>query len=382
MLQQLEGAELLIRQADGRHYGTGSRLRRLAENLLLNATQHGARHAVLRNLVEELGESCNVTALSGNEIVYLDRVETTEPLRFYLHAGSRVPVHCSASGKMIISQMTVGPTSQAPRPRPPATAHPEHDHRPRAASRRSSTRSATRASASTTRSSSTGWCAWPCWCRARPAAPTCASPCRHPSYGSAPSERRTCSLHYVERPHAIADIESEGVTEPMVTELLEHAPAAAGHRPSTSAETFGIDSHLRGARVQRPRATRAGHRPGVPLQPRRHAGRPRRLRPQPAGARARAARHRQVHPHRAGGRAAELAVPARQPRRPAQPARPGRPGRGGRRGRPAGHPVPGGHPALGAAATGGPRPRRVRRRPARRHVRPAAGARARGPAHA
>ena len=108
MLQQLEGAELLIRQADGRHYGTGSRLRRLAENLLLNATQHGARHAVLRNLVEELGESCNVTALSGNEIVYLDRVETTEPLRFYLHAGSRVPVHCSASGKMIISQMTVG----------------------------------------------------------------------------------------------------------------------------------------------------------------------------------------------------------------------------------------------------------------------------------
>ena len=109
MLQQLEGAGLLIRQADGRHYGTGARLRRLAENLLLNATQHGARHAVLRNLAEELGESCNVTALSGNEIVYLDRVETTEPLRFHLHAGSRVPVHCSASGKMILSQL---PASQ------------------------------------------------------------------------------------------------------------------------------------------------------------------------------------------------------------------------------------------------------------------------------
>lgn len=105
MLQQLEGADLLVRQSDGRHYGTGARLRRLAENLLLNATQHGARHAVLRSLVGEIGESCNVTALSGNEVVYLDRVETPEPLRFYLHAGSRVPVHCSASGKMILSQM-------------------------------------------------------------------------------------------------------------------------------------------------------------------------------------------------------------------------------------------------------------------------------------
>lgn len=106
MLQQLESAGLLIRQSDGRHYGTGVRLRRLAENLLLNATQHGARHAVLRNLADEIGESCNVTALSGNEVVYLDRVETTEPLRFYLHAGSRVPVHCSASGKMILAQMS------------------------------------------------------------------------------------------------------------------------------------------------------------------------------------------------------------------------------------------------------------------------------------
>lgn len=105
MLQQLEGAGLLIRQADGRHYGTGSRVRRLAENLLLNSTQHGARHAVLRELVEDIGESCNITALSGDEVVYLDRVETPEPLRFYLRPGSRVPIHCSASGKMILSQL-------------------------------------------------------------------------------------------------------------------------------------------------------------------------------------------------------------------------------------------------------------------------------------
>ncbi|MHB1711455.1 MAG: IclR family transcriptional regulator [Acidimicrobiales bacterium] len=106
MLQQLEGAGLLIRQSDGRHYGAGVRLRRLAENLLLNDTHHGARHSVLRSLVDEIGESCNVTALSGDEVVYLDRVETPEPLRFHLHPGSRVPIHASASGKMLLSQMS------------------------------------------------------------------------------------------------------------------------------------------------------------------------------------------------------------------------------------------------------------------------------------
>lgn len=106
MLQQLENAGLLQRESDGRHYGTGSRLRRLAENLLLHDVQHGARRAVLRALVEEVGESCNLTALSGNEVVYLDRVETAAPLRFYLHPGSRVPAHCSASGKVFLAQMT------------------------------------------------------------------------------------------------------------------------------------------------------------------------------------------------------------------------------------------------------------------------------------
>jgi len=106
MLQQLEGAGLLQRLDDGRHYSTGLRLRRLAENLLLNNSFHGAQHAVLRRLVDEIGESCNLTALSGSEVVYLDRVETAAPLRFYLHPGSRVPAHCSASGKIFLAQMS------------------------------------------------------------------------------------------------------------------------------------------------------------------------------------------------------------------------------------------------------------------------------------
>lgn len=106
MLQQLEGSGLLVRENNGRHYGTGARLRRMAEKLLINDIHHGARHAVLRDLVRELGESCNVTTVSGSEVVYLDRIETPEPLRITLQPGSRVPVHCSASGKMILSQLS------------------------------------------------------------------------------------------------------------------------------------------------------------------------------------------------------------------------------------------------------------------------------------
>ena len=106
MLQQLEGAGLLQRDGNGRHYSAGQRLRRLAENLLLNSSTHGARHAVLRQLVDSLGESCNLTAFAAGEVLYLDRVETAAPLRFYLHPGSRVPAHCSATGKLFLGQMS------------------------------------------------------------------------------------------------------------------------------------------------------------------------------------------------------------------------------------------------------------------------------------
>ena len=106
MLQQLESAGMVQREADGRHYGMALRLRRLGEDLLFNSTVHGARHAVLRTLVDAVGESCNITALAGGEVLYLDRVETPAPLRFYLHPGSRVPMHCSASGKLFLAQMS------------------------------------------------------------------------------------------------------------------------------------------------------------------------------------------------------------------------------------------------------------------------------------
>lgn len=105
MLQQLENAGVLQRDADGRHYSAGVRLRRLAENLLLNSTIHGARHAVLRRLVDAVGESCNITALAGGEVLYLDRMETSAPIRVHLAPGSRVPIYCSASGKVLLAQM-------------------------------------------------------------------------------------------------------------------------------------------------------------------------------------------------------------------------------------------------------------------------------------
>ena len=105
MLQQLESGGLIARDADGRRYQLGERALLLAEKLMRGSTRQGVRRAVLRQLVAEIGESCNLTALAGAEVMYLDRVETAFPLRMELRPGSRVPLHCSASGKLFLAHM-------------------------------------------------------------------------------------------------------------------------------------------------------------------------------------------------------------------------------------------------------------------------------------
>jgi DNA-binding IclR family transcriptional regulator len=105
MLHQLEQAGLLVKEPDGKRYAPGARLSKLAEDVLLNAQVRAVRHAILQQLVDELGETCNFTMPAGTEVVYLDRVETAWPLRFHLQPGSRVPLHCSASGKLFLAYM-------------------------------------------------------------------------------------------------------------------------------------------------------------------------------------------------------------------------------------------------------------------------------------
>ncbi|MGE0876138.1 MAG: IclR family transcriptional regulator [Burkholderiales bacterium] len=101
LLAQLESAGVVMREPQGKRFTVGTRLSRLALQVLANSTQRGARHATLRALVDDLGETCNLTMLDGDEVVYLDRVDTASQLRVSLQPGSRVPLHCSASGKLL-----------------------------------------------------------------------------------------------------------------------------------------------------------------------------------------------------------------------------------------------------------------------------------------
>lgn len=102
---QLQASGFVARDVDERAYAVGPALRRLAFDTLSRGTARGLRHDVLAALVAQVGETCNFTTLDGARVLYLDRVEAHWPLRLTLEVGSHVPLHCTASGKLLLAHL-------------------------------------------------------------------------------------------------------------------------------------------------------------------------------------------------------------------------------------------------------------------------------------
>ena len=103
LVEQLALAGLVMREPGTRRVQLARRLERLAIDAMMNGPGRHERHAILRAVVDSTGETCNLTTLAGTDIVYLDRVETSWPLRMLLAPGSHVPLHATSSGKLLLS---------------------------------------------------------------------------------------------------------------------------------------------------------------------------------------------------------------------------------------------------------------------------------------
>jgi IclR family acetate operon transcriptional repressor len=58
----------------------------------------------MRRLQKQFDETVNLGVLSGKEVLYLDFVETTQPLRMVVAPGESDPYYCTALGLAIASQ--------------------------------------------------------------------------------------------------------------------------------------------------------------------------------------------------------------------------------------------------------------------------------------
>lgn len=103
IVRQLDAEGLLQREPHRRVYGPGPRLLGFALGAVRASMRSAPRHAVLEALSAEVKETCNFGMIAGNSVVYLDRVEASWPFGLRFESGSRVPMHCTSVGKLLLS---------------------------------------------------------------------------------------------------------------------------------------------------------------------------------------------------------------------------------------------------------------------------------------
>jgi len=101
----LERMGLLSRDLEPKRLTVGPALTAMSLTALRATTAMAPYRSILRRVVDEVHETCTLTILEFDELVFLDRVESASPLRLQLFAGSRVPLHCTSAGKLFLAML-------------------------------------------------------------------------------------------------------------------------------------------------------------------------------------------------------------------------------------------------------------------------------------
>jgi DNA-binding IclR family transcriptional regulator len=85
-------------------YVLGAKVLQLGERVGPQSVLIRYGDSTLDRLAEETNETCNLGVLDGSEVLYLVIKESKNPLRMTGHAGKRLPAHCTALGKALLSR--------------------------------------------------------------------------------------------------------------------------------------------------------------------------------------------------------------------------------------------------------------------------------------
>jgi IclR family KDG regulon transcriptional repressor len=124
LLQALVELGYVRRDGDAGAYAASIRLWELGSAVLANLDLKRAARGWMAWLLERTRETVHLSVLDGEEVVYVDKLDSPEPVRAYTQVGGRAPAHCVATGKALLAwagDAHLGATSRRLRAASPRT---------------------------------------------------------------------------------------------------------------------------------------------------------------------------------------------------------------------------------------------------------------------
>jgi IclR family transcriptional regulator, pca regulon regulatory protein len=90
---------------DGRHFYLGPRILALGYSYIASMPLATAAQPVLERVSHELHESCSISTLDHNEIIYVARASVTRIMSIDLGVGSRLPAFCTSMGRVLLANL-------------------------------------------------------------------------------------------------------------------------------------------------------------------------------------------------------------------------------------------------------------------------------------
>lgn len=103
LAQILEKAGFVNKDPITTNYSLGATFDDVALSGLRNGAGSSLRKKLMTELSEKLGVRANFTVLKAGKLFHVEWVDSTSVLRVDLKPDTKVPVHCSASGKLLLA---------------------------------------------------------------------------------------------------------------------------------------------------------------------------------------------------------------------------------------------------------------------------------------
>jgi len=103
LLQALVALGYVRRDADTGAYAASIRLWELGSAVLANLDLRRVSQSWMEWLLERTRETVHLSVLDGDEVVYVHKLDSPEPVRAYSQVGGRAPAHCVATGKAMLA---------------------------------------------------------------------------------------------------------------------------------------------------------------------------------------------------------------------------------------------------------------------------------------
>lgn len=90
-------------ETDGKLFALRPKVLELGFAYLSSLPMWEVAQPVMRDVVNRLQESCSLSVLDGEDIVYVARVPTARVMTIGLSIGSRLPAYCSSMGRVLLA---------------------------------------------------------------------------------------------------------------------------------------------------------------------------------------------------------------------------------------------------------------------------------------